>query len=43
MTGEGHQDQFPPLKLSDRYRWREPTLAGTLCDGSVAPTPVGRL
>jgi len=36
----GHEDAFPPLKLSVGYRFSKPTLAATLGNGEDAPTAV---
>jgi hypothetical protein len=37
MTGEGHEDAFPLLKLSVGERFSKPTLAATLGNGEDAP------
>ena len=36
----GHEDAFPPLKLSVGYRFSKPTLAATLGNGEDAPRAV---
>jgi len=40
MTAMGHEDAFPPLKLSVGYRFSKPTLAATLGNGEDAPRAV---
>jgi hypothetical protein len=37
MTGMGHEDAFPPSRLSVRYRFSQATFAGTRGNGRDAP------
>ena len=37
MTSLGHEDQFPPLRLSARYPFGQETFAGVRGNGRDAP------
>jgi len=43
MTKKGHQDQFPPPRLSGRCRLGEATLAGMGDKEEGAPIPAVRI
>src|ERR1700730_11549823 len=42
MAASGHEDAFPPPRLSGRCRFSQETLAGTRGNGEDAPIPAGR-
>ena len=35
----GHEERFPPLRLSAGYGFRKETIAGMRCNGRDAPIP----
>ena len=43
MTGMGHEERFPPPRLSAGYGFRKETIAGTRRNGRDAPIRVIRL
>jgi hypothetical protein len=38
----GHEEAFPPSRLSVRFRFSQATFAGTRGNGQDAPIPAGR-
>jgi len=40
MTPVGHEDAFPPLRLSAGFQFSQPIFAATLGNGRDAPRPV---
>ena len=40
MTGMGHEERFPPPRLSAGYGFRKETIAGTRRNGRDAPIRV---
>jgi hypothetical protein len=43
VAASGHEDAFPPTKLSNRSRLGKPTFAGTRGNEQDAPIPAARL
>jgi len=43
MTAKGHEDAFPRLTLSARFRFSQRTFAGAHGNGRDAPIPVVEL
>jgi hypothetical protein len=41
-SGKGHEDAFPPPRLSGRCRFSQGTFAGTRRNGEDAPIPDAR-
>ena len=41
-SGSGHEERFPPPRLSGRYRFSQATFAGAHGNGRDAPIPVIR-
>jgi len=37
MAGMGHEERFPPLRLSAGYGFRKETIAEMRCNGRDAP------
>jgi hypothetical protein len=42
MAGKGHEERFPPTRLSASYGFRKETIAGVRHNGRDAPIPVVR-